>query len=279
MADEFRVMAVERGIELELASSDAWTRSDPQLLRRILMNFLANAVRYTERGRVLIGVRRAGGDLRIEVGDTGPGIDERDQRAIFDEFRRGEGARGQGLGLGLAIAERTARLLGHALRLRSWPGKGSVFSVTVPLVFSRRAETLGQPAPGISPPADPEGGAGGFALVLDNDASVRHAMRALLEGWGWRVLAAAGIEEARGLLAAQRVDVLLLDYHLDLGQTGLDAWRAFGLKVPAVIITADRDEAIRSRVEADGLLLLHKPLRPLALRSLLRKIEAGVAAG
>lgn len=279
MADEFRVMAAERGIELELASSDAWTRSDPQLLRRILMNFLANAVRYTERGRVLIGVRRAGGDLRIEVWDTGPGIDERDQRAIFDEFRRGEGARGQGLGLGLAIAERTARLLGHALRLRSWPGKGSVFSVTVPQVFSRRAETLGQPAPGISPPADPEGGAGGIALVLDNDASVRHAMRALLEGWGWRVLAAAGIEEARGLLAAQRVDVLLLDYHLDLGQTGLDAWRAFGLKVPAVIITADRDEAIRSRVEADGLLLLHKPLRPLALRSLLRKIEAGVAAG
>lgn len=279
MADEFRVMAAERGIELELASSDAWTRSDPQLLRRILMNFLANAVRYTERGRVLIGVRRAGGDLRIEVWDTGPGIDERDQRAIFDEFRRGEGARGQGLGLGLAIAERTARLLGHALRLRSWPGKGSMFSVTVPQVFSRRAETLGQPAPGISPPADPEGGAGGIALVLDNDASVRHAMRALLEGWGWRVLAAAGIEEARGLLAAQRVDVLLLDYHLDLGQTGLDAWRAFGLKVPAVIITADRDEAIRSRVEADGLLLLHKPLRPLALRSLLRKIEAGVAAG
>src|SRR5690606_5151171 len=118
----------------------AWVRSDPQLLRRVLMNFVSNAVRYTERGRIVIGSRRRGNTLRIEVWDTGPGIAERERRAIFDEFRRGDQARGQGLGLGLAIAERTARLLGHPLRLRSWPGHGSVFSVSVPRAAPGRLE-------------------------------------------------------------------------------------------------------------------------------------------
>lgn len=274
MAAEFRVMAADRGIELVLVHTAAWIRSDPQLLRRILMNFLANAVRYTERGRVLLGVRRAGDALRIEVWDSGPGIAESDRRAIFDEFRRGEDARGQGLGLGLAIAERTARLLGHALTLRSWPGRGSVFAVTVPQVFSRRAEALAVPAPATEP-ASAVRAAGGVALVLDNDATVREAMRELLEGWNWRVLPAASLEEARERLAGEQVDVLLLDYHLDLGRTGLDAWRALGLDLPAIVITADRDDAIRDQVADLGLMLLHKPLRPLALRSLLRRVEAG----
>lgn len=277
MAAEFRVMAAERGITLTLVSTAARVRSDPQLLRRILMNFAANAVRYTERGRVLIGVRRVADRLRIEVWDSGPGVAVSDQRAIFDEFRRGEGARGQGLGLGLAIAERTARLLGHGLALRSWPGRGSVFSVTVPQGFARRAESPGPHLFERRTVVEPAAGRGGTALVLDNDASVRAAMRELLEGWGWRVHCAAGIEEAHALLAQHRVDLLLLDYHLDFGTTGLDAWRSFGLDIPAIVITADRDEAIRREVESNGLTLLHKPLRPLALRSLLRRVEAGTS--
>lgn len=271
MAAEFSVMAAERGLAFKLMPTVAWVRSDPQLLRRILMNFAANAVRHTVQGRVLIGVRRTGEALRIEVWDTGPGIAARDQRAIFDEFRRGTGARGEGLGLGLAIAERTARLLDHPLGLRSWPGRGSVFSVTVPQVFSSRAEALvsHRPEPREAPPALPNSGT---ALVLDNEPSVREAMRELLEGWGWRVVLTANEDDARQQLAAQHVDLLLLDYHLDFGETGLDAWRSFGLDIPTILITADRDQAIQARIEAEGLMLLHKPLRPLALRSLLRRL-------
>lgn len=267
MAAEFQVLAAERGIALELIPTTAHVRSDPQLLRRVLMNFTSNAVRYTERGRVVIGVRRRGDLLRIEVWDTGPGIAERDRRAIFDEFRRGDQARGQGLGLGLAIAERTARLLGHPLQLRSWQGRGSVFSVSVPRV----AASALAPAP-IATAPEPATLPQGAALVLDNDAVVREAMRELLQGWGWRVHLAHDIDSARAALAENTVDLLLLDYHLDAGTTGLDAFDALDCSLPAIVITADRSEIVREDVETRGLLLLHKPLRPLALRSVMRRL-------
>lgn len=267
MAAQFRMMAAERGITLTLVATAAWVRSDPQLLRRVLMNFVSNAVRYTERGRIVIGVRRRDTRLHIQVWDSGPGIAERDRRAIFDEFRRGSDARGQGLGLGLAIAERTARLLGHPLQLRSWPGRGSVFSVSVPRAVTGRPEPV--PASNIAESiAFPQGS----ALVLDNDAVVREAMRELLEGWGWRVHVAADIDAARAVMAESEVDLMLLDYHLDAGSTGLGAYDALASEVPAIVITADRSEAVREAVQSRGLLLLHKPLRPLALRSVMRRL-------
>ncbi len=268
MAAEFRVLAAERGIALHLVPTRAWLHSDPQLLRRVLMNFVSNAVRYTERGRVLLGVRREHGALRIEVWDSGPGIEERERQNIFVEFRRGARAPGQGLGLGLAIAERSARLLGHRLALRSWPGRGSVFSITVPRVAA--IETL-RPASAVQN-EDAVAATHGAALVLDNDAVVCEAMRDLLEGWGWRVHLARSLAAARVALAGEQVDLLLLDYHLDGDQTGVDAWRALGVQAPAIVITADRSEAVRAAVEASGLLLLHKPLKPLALRSLMRRL-------
>jgi hypothetical protein len=123
LAAEFRVLAQDQGLALDCVASRAWVRSDPQLLRRVLQNFLANAVRYTRAGRVLLGCRRADGELRIEVWDTGIGIAESDRAAIFEEFRRLDRG-GQGLGLGLSIAERIARLLGHRIGLRSEPGRG-----------------------------------------------------------------------------------------------------------------------------------------------------------
>ena len=261
------MMAAERGITLTLVATAAWVRSDPQLLRRVLMNFVSNAVRYTERGRIVIGVRRRDTRLHIQVWDSGPGIAERDRRAIFDEFRRGSDARGQGLGLGLAIAERTARLLGHPLQLRSWPSRGSVFSVSVPRAVTGRPEPV--PASNIAESiAFPQGS----ALVLDNDAVVREAMRELLEGWGWRVHVAADIDAARAVMAESEVDLMLLDYHLDAGSTGLGAYDALASEVPAIVITADRSEAVREAVQSRGLLLLHKPLRPLALRSVMRRL-------
>jgi signal transduction histidine kinase len=133
LAAEFRAIALDRGVQLDVVGTRAWVRPDPQLLRRVLQNFLSNALRYAEHGRVLLGVRRSGQQLRVEVWDTGPGIAPGEQQLIFQEFRRGSAAGGQGLGLGLSIAQRMAGLLGHPLGLRSWPGHGSVFHLSVPM--------------------------------------------------------------------------------------------------------------------------------------------------
>src|SRR5690606_38930368 len=204
LGSEFGVLAAQRGLRLDVVPTRLWLRSDPQMLRRILQNFLANAVRYTERGRILFGCRRRGGHVDIEVWDTGPGIAIDDQPLVFEEFRRLQ-SQGQGLGLGLSIAERTARLLGHPLSLQSWPGRGTVFSLRVP-----RAEPAARPA--TAAPPEPLQRDGGCVLVVDNDASVLRAMESLLTGWNCRVLLAGTLAEALAALAVQRPDVVLLDY-------------------------------------------------------------------
>jgi len=271
LAAEFAALAEERGLRLDVVPTRAWIRSDPQLLRRVLQNFLSNALHHAERGRVLLGCRRHGRDLRIEVWDTGPGIAAEEQRLIFEEFRRGSGATGQGLGLGLAIAERMANLLGHALTLRSWPGRGSVFAVCVPLA----------PAQAMPPPALESRAieTSGTALIVDNEPRALAALKLLLESWGWRVLAARD----GALLHEQPIeaDVAIFDYHLDGGRTGLDLYttlRNAGSDFPAIILTADRDSALRQRVRAEGLILLYKPLKPLALHQALLHLRAPASA-
>jgi len=244
-----------------------WLRSDPQMLRRILQNFLANAVRYTERGRILFGCRRRDGHVDIEVWDTGPGIASDDQPLVFEEFRRLQ-SQGQGLGLGLSIAERTARLLGHPLSLRSWPGRGTVFTLRVPRAQAQVVET-------VAAEPEPLQRDGGCVLVVDNDASVLRAMQSLLSGWNCRVLLAGSRDEALMAVRGQRPDVLVLDYHLDAGDTGLDvlaALRGVLGDVPAVVITADHSEAVRAAVHAADCHLLQKPLKPLALRALMARL-------
>ena len=188
LAAEFRVIALDRGVRLDVVGTRAWVCSDPQLLRRVLQNFLSNALRYTEHGRVLLGTRRRGGQLRVEVWDTGPGIAAEEQQVIFQEFRRGRAAGGQGLGLGLSIAQRMADLLGHALGLRSWPGRGSVFHLLVPLAVA--APRLSSTAVAIQHlPA-------GRVLVLDNDPIALAALGNLLADWGWQVHAAHDTAQA-----------------------------------------------------------------------------------
>jgi signal transduction histidine kinase/CheY-like chemotaxis protein len=273
LAAEFAALAEERGLRLDVVPTRAWIRSDPQLLRRVLQNFLSNALHHAERGRVLLGCRRHGGDLRIEVWDTGPGIAAEEQRLIFQEFRRGSGATGQGLGLGLAIAERMANLLGHALTLRSWPGRGSVFAVGVPL-----ASAQALPAPALESLAIETSGT---ALIVDNEPQALAALKLLLESWGWRVLASRdGAQLPEQPLES---DVAIFDYHLDGGRTGLELYttlRNAGGDFPAIILTADRDSALRQRVQAEGLILLYKPLKPLALHQALLHLRtlAGVDA-
>ena len=261
LAAEGRALAAERGIRFHCVPTRAWVRTDPQLLRRVVQNFLANALRYAEGGRVLLGCRRLGGNVRIEVWDTGPGIATSEHEVIFEAFRRGESAVGQGLGLGLAIAERTATLLAHPLGLRSWPGRGSVFEVAVPLAPTGSTRSLAIPSPLAVPT--------GHAIVIDNDPVALAATAGLLRSLDWSVDA---LRSPHG--TAQAPDLLVLDYHLDGGRTGLDALAILRERygdVPSIFVTADRDADLRARLQEAGGTVLYKPLKPLALRQAMQR--------
>jgi PAS domain S-box-containing protein len=271
LAEQFRAMAGERGLRFACRPTTAWVHSDPQLLRRVLQNFLANAVRYTAHGRVVLGVRRVDGRVRIEVHDTGPGVPEALREAIFEEFRRGDDAPGQGLGLGLSIADRIARLLQAPLTLRSRTGRGSVFAVLV-----ERASL-----PALVAPVRGQGGAQGLAgrrvLLVDNDADALSALAQLLSGWGCEVATAADGEGAAAAVAQRPADLWLFDYHLDRGDTGvLLAARLAGRygAAPCLVLSADGGDATRSAVQEADLRLLAKPVRPLALKSVLDRMLA-----
>jgi len=245
-----------------------WVETDPQLLRRILQNFLSNAVRYTRKGRVLIGCRRRSNQVMIGIWDTGPGITTDDQAVIFEEFRRlGDRQHAPGLGLGLAIAERMARLLGHDIELASQPGRGTVFGVHVP-----RAEPA-QPAP--EPRAESAEPNSGRVLIVDNEAAMLGSLDTLVSGWGFEVRVASNVEQA--LAAAERFEpeLLVVDFHLDEGCTGLellDALREVRFRRPAILISADHAAEVRQGARRAGCEFLHKPIRPLALRSLMTRM-------
>ncbi len=273
---EFALTARARGLELRVRPTDTVARSDAKLLRRVLQNFVANAIRYTAQGRVLVGCRRRGGMLRIEVWDTGAGIAADQIDRIFEEFYRtqsaqaGDAAAGKGFGLGLAIADRIARRLEHRLIVRSTPGRGSVFAVEVP---------LGAAVPAAAHPIRRTRAVGSLngvrALVIDNDAVVLRAMAALLESWQCEVRAAASEHELPDL-PAWCPDVLIVDFHLDRGATGVALAARIraqlGVELPLVVITADAADTTREEVEAAGGVYLRKPVRPLALHSVLRRV-------
>jgi signal transduction histidine kinase/Na+/proline symporter len=268
LAAEFRVMAVERGLQLDYVPSRLWVESDPQLLRRVLQNFLSNAVRYTGEGRILLGCRRRSDSVSLVVLDTGRGIAAEDRGRIFEEFRSLERG-GPGLGLGLAIAERIARLLGHDLELRSEPGRGSAFAIRVPRAAPRPA-----PIPVLPEPRMPRA-PGIRVLVVDNDTAVLKAMQALLEGWHCKVRSARSLLEAEQFMDTEMPALMLLDYHLDGVATGLELrirMLQAGMDVPAIVVTADHSEAVRAAVTAAGCFLLYKPLKPLALKSLMSRL-------
>lgn len=265
LAAEFRVLAADRHLHLRCVATRAWLRSDPHLLRRVLQNFLSNAVKYSRHGRILLGCRRRGDSLRIEVWDNGPGIAEADRPLIFEEFRRLDRG-GAGLGLGLAIAERIARLLDHPLTLRSWPGRGSVFAIEVPCAAPFATAAI--------EPAETATTSSRRVLVVDNDAAVLTAMQTLLAGWNCEVLAAADLDAARAQCRTAP-HLLVLDYHLDGGANGLDLRAHLGdaiLGLPCIVVTADHGEDVRRAVAAAGCHLLHKPLKPLALKSLMARL-------
>lgn len=278
---EFAPLARVEGLELDIPESPLWVLSDMRLLRRILQNFLSNAIRYTREGRVALTAEPEASGVRITVRDSGPGIAEADVEAIFEEFRRLEtGPRRGGNGLGLAIVRRASAMLGHPVSLQSKPGVGSAFSMVVPLASAQdrpRTVPTGRTARG--GPA-----ASGNLLVIDNDTAILEGMAALLHNWGYRVFTAPGPEDpAVGAALAAGINAIIADFHLETGPDGpalgdaaiADVRQRAGREVPAFVITADRSDAIKARLAAAGLPMLTKPVKPAQLRALLRTAETG----
>jgi signal transduction histidine kinase len=267
---EFSPMARAKGLELTFVRTRLAVRSDRRLLRRLLQNFVSNAVKYTPHGRVLVGVRRAGEAARVEVWDTGVGIPQESSARVFDEFYRlDQGAKAaRGLGLGLSIVQRLGRVLGHPIGLRSVPGRGSVFSVAAPLTVA--AETFVEAAVAEAP-QDPL--AGLRVLAIDNEPRVLEGMRALMGKWGCEVATASGFAECLERLDPAP-DIVIADYHLDDGDglSAISAVRArLGADLPAVLATADRSVEVRAACAAADVALLNKPVKPAPLRALLTR--------
>jgi Na+/proline symporter/signal transduction histidine kinase len=269
---EFTPLAQEKGLRLKFLPSSIAVQSDRRLLRRLLQNLVSNAIKYTPKGRVLVGCRRQRGRLRISVYDTGLGVPHSKKQAIFKEFHRlDQGAKvARGLGLGLSIVERIARVLDHKIAVASTVGKGSQFSVDVPLATA---------VPMTHPPRTPRDVdrvqlSGIVVLCIDNDLAILDGMETLLGGWGCRVLKSSDLASAIATVVESNVtpDGLLVDYHLDQGN-GVEAIaqlrRRFGADLTAILITADRSPHVREEARAHGVQVLNKPVKPAALRALL----------
>ncbi len=274
---EFQALAKSLRLQLHMQSSGLSIRSDARLLGRILRNFMSNALRYTTKGRVLVGCRRRGKNLSIQVWDTGEGVPNDRLQDIFREFRQinshRRGAR-KGVGLGLAIVDRLARVLGHSIEVNSWLEHGSVFSVEVPLaeqvklIPTQEKQTL-----------QINNLVGACILVLDNDEDILISMEVLLRQWGCVVYLARDQYEAIELCKAESLkpDVILADFQLDDNQTGTDAVlamrRCAGTEIPAVIITADYSDESNQLFQQLQLPMLYKPVKPAKLRALLSHLR------
>lgn len=272
---EFKALAQQQGIDFRLRTSKLKVSSDARLLRRIVQNFLTNAFRYA-RGQVLLGTRRRGDCLRIEVWDKGEGIPEEKLKFIFEEFKRLDSHQTReekGLGLGLAIADGFCRVLNHELEVHSVVGKGSVFSVSVPIYSGEIA------APATPAAATTQAGSiGSFTLFcVDNEESILSGMQSLLSRWGCDTHTARNQQECRQLLErGLRPDMVLVDYHLDHGQTGVELMRWLREELgqeelPGIVISADARSELVELVRGAGLSYLRKPVKPAALRALINQ--------
>ncbi len=278
IAREFRQLANAEGLQFDFVGCSAIVDSDSQLLARILRNFLTNAIRYTGKGRVLLGCRREAGSVVLQVWDTGPGIPQNKLAEIFQEFKRVHPTNSQtdkGLGLGLAIVDKISRILNHEVSVSSVEGKGSVFSVRVPLathkpnpaLVKRDAIThIGQELDGCR------------LWVVDNDSAICHGMKVVLETWGCEVITAVSMADLKRQLdpSEEPVDVILADYHLDNDENGVDTVAAINgsrcTPVPVVMITANYTNELKQHIRELGYVLMNKPVKPLKLRSALNHI-------
>ncbi|WP_162913129.1 hybrid sensor histidine kinase/response regulator [Rhodospirillaceae bacterium SYSU D60014] len=296
VADTFRDEAARKGLRLRVVESSACVISDAFLLERILANLVSNAIRYTERGAVLIGCRRRDGEIRIDVIDTGPGIAPEHHTAIFEEFHQianPERAQGDGHGLGLAIVRRLIRLLGHRIELRSVPGRGSCFSITLPVAAATdgaisvssteaaaeaapsTAQDLAQDVARAAPTADPSDSR---VLIIENDALIAMSLSMAMEDLGWTSVTAVSAEQALDLVPtmASRPRLIISDYRLP-GRNGIEAIddlrRVLGAEIPAWIVTGDIGQEVRAETHSRNIGHLIKPIGADALRKVVANLD------
>ena len=275
---DYESLAREKGVELKCLPTEAIVHSDTLLCERILRNIVANAVTYTDRGRILVGCRR-GERLRLQVWDTGRGIAPSEQQLVFQEFYQvanPERDRTRGVGLGLAIVKRLTTLLGHPLQLQSWSGKGTCFTVEIPY-----ATDAAQAALESKPAAVPESRGSGLILVIDDEGAIQFAMQSLLQSWGYTVLAAGGYQEMMERIGARTEvpSLIICDYRLrdnEIGSTVIERLRnEYNQPIPGMLITGDTAPDRIREAQASGYLLLHKPVPNAALRAaIVRLTEA-----
>ncbi|CAN7195289.1 PAS domain-containing hybrid sensor histidine kinase/response regulator [Rhizobium sp. LjRoot30] len=274
---DFAPIAREKKLKLVIMPTSLHVRSDPNLLRRLIQNLVSNAIKYTLNGKVLVGARRQGNQVVIQVLDSGIGIPSSKFRTIFKEFARlDEGARtAAGLGLGLSIVDRISRVLNHPVNLHSIPGRGTDFRVRMPLDLSVPAA-----APASALPAGDTASQtlkGFRVLCIDNEPKILEGMQLLISGWGCEVKTAASLAEANERLTGDSMpDLIVADYHLDSGD-GIAAIRAlrifFKADIPALLLTADRSVEVRAEAERHTIAVQHKPVKPAALRAYLTQVS------
>lgn len=274
LLSEYAMLAEQRGIRLKARFTDAVVYTDPTYLRRIVQNFLSNAVKYNrDNGKVLLGVRQRRGQLVIAVWDTGPGITSQQRHRIFDAFYRGQNTRTEGVGLGLSVAKRMCEQLRCELTLVSNEGRGCCFSVSVPLGNAAQLQPATETSE-VGLPTKP------LRLVcVDDDQENLSALQALLSKWGCQVVTFTSSAEVLAYATAhERPDALLLDYQLGddsyNGVTLAAALRShWGEHVSAALVTAMRDDQLRQQARDANLHFLAKPLKPAALKALLNYVE------
>ncbi|SEO48218.1 hybrid sensor histidine kinase/response regulator [Pseudomonas sp. NFACC39-1] len=275
LASEFQSVAGAAGLELRVRFGDEAVMTDLRLMTRILRNLLSNACRYTAQGGILLAARRRGERLSLEVWDTGRGIAADCLESIFLEFNQldvGRAADRKGVGLGLAIVERIAHILGYRVQVRSRPGRGSVFSIEVPLSIERPPPMPRIPVQAVAGNPLP----GRRLLVIDNELSILQSMAALLSQWGCEVLVATDEAGAFDVLQGRAPELILADFHLDHGVVGCEVVKHlrehFQQTIPAVIITADRSDQCRRALRKLNAPLLNKPVKPGKLRAVLSQL-------
>lgn len=276
LVSEFEPVATAAGLTLRSRIGAFALRTDLRLLTRILRNFLSNACRYTASGSILLGARRRGDRLRIEVWDTGRGIADDQLDSIFLEFNQldvGRAADRKGVGLGLAIVERIGRILDSPIHVRSQPGRGSVFAIDVPLSAQMplAVSAVAQQLPSTVNPLP-----GRRLLVIDNEISILESMAGLLGQWGCEVLTATDESACYEVLQGRAPELILFDFHLDHGVLGCEVVthlrQYFGHDIPCVMISADRTDLCRRSLQALNAPLLNKPVKPGKLRAVLSQL-------
>jgi len=270
LVSEYAIRARRKGLKLHAAACGYWTITDPALMERVVRNLLENAIRYTESGSILLGCRRRGERVLLQVIDTGIGIPADQVDAVFQEFRQlgnPERDRTKGLGLGLSIVRRLLGLLGHRLTVRSEPGRGTTFSIDLPRLDRPAVVERMIEATDMVPAAE------ATVMVIDDEAIVRQGLEILLRDWGYGVVAAANAKEALDMVAVQGApDAIIADYRLQGGRTGTEAvqaiQRACGRPLPAIIVTGDTAPERIAEVQRSGHIIAHKPISGDGLREL-----------